>query len=207
MFRLSVKFGLPERKGWPFFESIIEPSNRATTPTYRWTIKALNSDYRSGETSLTLLEEDYVMIYFGMVFKPFSPFFEIFNEVLGRMEANGLMQLYRESFYFFAQKRKLEDIGPQILTMDHLRVGFLACCVPLILSVIAFIGEKVWSRFVIAVEKYLQRVCRKKLNLIFRVLRSSVEDILYEPEDFLLATSEESLDEGSDDLNIIEIFD
>lgn len=37
--------------------------------------------------------------------------------------------------------KAIEDIGPQVLTMDHLAVAFIACTVPLILAVLVFVSE------------------------------------------------------------------
>ena len=70
------------------------------------------------------------------------------------MEPNGLMEHWRRLQSYSITK--LEEVGPQVLTMDHLRIGFLACCIPLALAVIAFIGECAWSKYV--------AVCKKSSN-------------------------------------------
>ena len=137
-----------------FFNAIAEPSNRVTLITYKWIIKAIEHEkYRSGTTSVVVLEEDYKLLYAGMMFRAFCPYLEIYNQILGMMESNGQMEYWRQNFYYPPSPPKPEDIGPQVLTMDHLRIGFLACCIPAVLSIFAFIGELVWSRIVISVKK------------------------------------------------------
>ena len=71
--------------------------------------------------------------------------------MIAKMEANGLMERWRKLQSF--SNTKVEDIGPQILTMDHLRLGFLACCIFMVLAIIAFTGEHGWLRFVPFVKK------------------------------------------------------
>ena len=58
------------------------------------------------------------------------------------MEPNGLMSHWRRLRSF--STTKIEEIGPQVLTMDHLKLGFLACCIPMVLA----ISEFAWSRIV-----------------------------------------------------------
>ena len=118
--------------------------------------------YHTGKTSLVILEEDYKMMYDGYVFKNFSPYFETFNEMLGWMESFGFMAFWRRNFIYSLHSRS-EEIGPQVLTMDHLRVGFFVCLVPLGFSVFAFIIELIVSRFLKLILN-LRFVCIKKQN-------------------------------------------
>ena len=143
LFRLKVAFDIPDdyEHFWGFFDIISEPTNRATTLTFRHTIKRIQEDFYSSEIpSLVLLEEDYKMIYAGIYFRAFSPFFETYNEMLGWMETFGFIELWRRRAEYNLQS-KSEEIGPQVLTMDHLRVGFLACLIPLTISAFAFFVE------------------------------------------------------------------
>ena len=140
---------------------ISEPSNRAATtaePTYIESVQHI--DYRSGKTSLQFLDEPYKLVYSGVVFKKSGSFVEVFNEMVAKMEPNGLMERWRrfESY----SRTKFEEVGPQVLTMDHLKLGFLACCISMVLAIIAFIGESAWSRFVTSCRKSSND--QKKLN-------------------------------------------
>ena len=93
---------------------------------------------------MTLMEEDYKMMHYRIVFKSFSPYFEVYNEVLGWMESKGFMSFWRQKYDYYLQR--IEDMGPQVLTMDHLKDRFLACLVQLTLSVIVFIRELLMSK-------------------------------------------------------------
>ena len=146
-----------QQEFWNFFNVISEPANKATLVTMKWSIKKIQAkDYRSGETSLALLEEDYMTVPMGMRFTKFSPLFEIYNKMLGLMESNGLMEYWRQTFKP-SSLLKVENIGPEVLTMDHLKVGFLTCLIPLILSIIAFVGEKITSKLVPTFRKLFER--------------------------------------------------
>ena len=126
-------------------EIISEPSNCATTFTRQETVKEIEHVvYRSGTTSLKLLPEPYKFLFEGVIFKNWSPLLETFNNMLAKLEPNGLMEYWRRFNAY--STTKIDEIGPQVLTMDHLKLGFLACCIPMILAVIAFIGEVALSK-------------------------------------------------------------
>ena len=133
-------------------ELISEPSNHATTLVPRNVIDDIQRhSYRSGITSLQILEEDYITLRIGLFFDEFSPFFEVYNEVQFWLESNGVMEKWRRDITL--RKSKQEELGPQVLTMDHLAIGFLACLIPAILSVVAFVGELAWSESLTAFKK------------------------------------------------------
>lgn len=123
---------------------VAEPANRGTTLTYPYLLLSINNNkFRSGQSSLTLLEESYVVTGFSLAFWPFSPFFETFNERILDLLSNGIIDHWFGEFEN-AQgfKRKVTvDIGPQVLTMEHLEIGFIFCLVAATFSVIAFMCE------------------------------------------------------------------
>ena len=103
-----------------------EPSNRVATDDYRYELNYIEKHaYRSGITSLSALDEDYITYYSGVVFKHFSPYFETFNDVKIWFESNGIMEKWRWDTHYLSKKS--DKLGPQVLTMDHLRIGFLTC--------------------------------------------------------------------------------
>lgn len=58
------------------------------------------------------------------------------------MHSSGLIQYWiNELFNPKGLKVKSEDIEPQVLTMEHVTVGFLVCLCPLASSIIIFIFE------------------------------------------------------------------
>lgn len=104
----------------------------------------LNSQsYILGLSSLHLIESlSFGFNTLGLAIRAYSPLYENFNIELEQMHSNGLAPKFLNDFiYPKGRIQKTDEIGPQILTMDDLNVAFLFCCVPLILSAIAFVGE------------------------------------------------------------------
>lgn len=103
----------------------------------------LNSAFRSGVTSLALLKDSTYKTYFrSITFRPYHPYFEMFNEKIGELISGGILQhLYRKKLNPKSQFFVEENIGPQILTMEHLEMGFAICLIPLTKAIIAFIFE------------------------------------------------------------------
>lgn len=102
----------------------------------------VNAKYRNGISSLHALDEIEDVRHIGLAFAPFSPFFGEFNEQIGRMMSAGFFNFWvPASAIKVSWKEKAEDIGPQVLTMDHMAVALIASLLPLTLAVIAFIAE------------------------------------------------------------------
>lgn len=97
--------------------------------------------YRSGFSSLSLLEDGFDSSFVGFNFKSFCPFYETFKSRLDQMTSAGIILRIVDNFFHFKSNQKKMEIGPQVLTMEHLAVGFLICLIPLALSIVAFVGE------------------------------------------------------------------
>ena len=93
------------------------------------------NDYRYGISSLLTLDSNYLLAFKCFAYNMQSPFYEIFTNFTSYAFDGGLL-LWKKY-----RKPLEEDPGPQILSMDHLGIGFLFCLVPLTLSIIAFICE------------------------------------------------------------------
>ena len=146
------------------FDHIAEPANRITIALNRVGINELEKlEYRSGTSSLQILDENYVKLLIGMIFKDFSPFFETFNEVLGWLESNGMMEKLRQDSKIL--RREPEKLGPQILTIYQLRLGFLACLIVAALSFAAFFGELMWSRLIVTFQEKMQKAVEEKWEI------------------------------------------
>ena len=154
IFRLKVAFDLSvESDGLEFLNAVAEPSNCVTQLNLKYIVDFIQlKKYRRGAVSVVMLEDDWIMLYSGIIFKAFSPFFDIYNENLGLLESNGRMGCWRWCSEY-PTKPKVDEIGPQVLKLDHLWVGFLACLIPLALSPLVFAFE-ILSRF-------LLRLCSK----------------------------------------------
>lgn len=120
-----------------------EPENKVTmmvTPSF---VTYLSTAYlRAGLTSLTLLPETVITLMSGMPFKYHSPFYEEFNQKIGEMMSVGLTQHWFDRQINEKGVKKVEDSEEtQVLSMDHLTIGFQICLVPLCLSVFVFFVE------------------------------------------------------------------
>lgn len=137
-------------------EIIVEPTNKATIVLFPGLLfQAFNTEYRSGCSSLIVLDETIRLSFMGIEFKPFSPFFEAFTEQIDWMIAAGLTQLWYSNLINPKNlKRTEEEIGPQILTMEHLAVAFKVCLAPLILSVFVFAVEVSITRIKVVLRKH-----------------------------------------------------
>lgn len=99
--------------------------------------------YRSGISSLHILERPTSLTFYGIPLKPYSPFNHLLNDIVLRLAAAGIFENdYKNFYYSNGHKRTLqEDIGPQVLTMEHVEIGFLVCLIPCFLSIVAFVLE------------------------------------------------------------------
>jgi hypothetical protein len=147
-FRLPLKYCDLEFFGCLDFVS--EPANRGTIAVSHEFLDFIHrSEYRDGFSSLSILDESLGLITYGMVFRPFNPFFEMLNEKLHQMISSGVMKLWHD----FQKNRKmlmksgLKVIGPEVLTLEHLWIGFVFCSIPLFISMVTFCLEHWHKRF------------------------------------------------------------
>ena len=162
------------------FNIAAEPSNNSTVGSNRGTLAYYidNRAYRSGTTSLTYLEENIKLYYTGILFNVSSPLIEVYNEKLEWLKTGGLLDYWKLYEYL---PPKLEEIGPQVLTLDHLLVAFLLCLAPFSLCFAAFIAELIWSRIATSYMKYSQKpIMSRKTKM-----NAKVSQIL-KPEEFLI---------------------
>jgi hypothetical protein len=119
--------------------------------------------YRSGHSSLIMLSpETFKSRFLHFMFPPFCPFFDEFNEKIHRMVSSGLVRQWElDEIDPRRYKKSYEEIGPQVLTMEHIAVGFMICMVPLGLSIITFIFELLHFKFIFTKKKKSRRSTRK----------------------------------------------
>lgn len=94
-----------------------------------------------------------------MKFRVHSPLFKMVRDLSFRMMDAGILPIELPEFFENYKEGEPEDIGPQVLTMDHLGIGFLACLVPLTMSCVAFLGE-------VLIGWYFRRILRRKMKKI-----------------------------------------
>lgn len=101
--------------------------------------------YRSGKSSLEMLNENVAPVFVLFAISHFSPFLEEFDEKIQILKEAGLCPYRLISNTDHSYKFDLHDtvVPPLVLSVEDLGIGFLVCLVPLTLSVVAFIMELV----------------------------------------------------------------
>lgn len=97
--------------------------------------------YRSnhGITSLKLMEEKMAFVPISFHFLRGHFLVEEYNEIIRRLRDAGITDFWYN--FLIRKNEKVEPSGSEVLTLDHLYVGFAACIFPLALSIVTFIFE------------------------------------------------------------------
>lgn len=99
-------------------------------------------EYRTGTSSLLRLKENGGTYFGAFYFYHFSPFYESFNNMMGDLTSGGILDLWDKYINNRRDiKSKIDVIGPQVLTLEHLSTGFFICLILLVLSVVVFMLE------------------------------------------------------------------
>jgi len=105
-------------------------------------IKMLESLYRNGKSSLKIIPKPITIFPVAIPFKNFSPLYVEFNEKIDQMISSGIIDnIFRKIYDKKPPTRKVEEIGPQVLTLNHLEICFYAFLTPLLASVTVFFVE------------------------------------------------------------------
>lgn len=111
-----------------------------------------------------LLKSRLFLKTFGMMFPRNHKLFSIFDTKVQQLFEAGLIDHYASEYYKDVMNQKLfahlYQRGPEVLTLQHLKAGFMVCFVPFSLSVIAFLSE-----WIIKFKEYL--VCNYILIAYF----------------------------------------
>lgn len=128
---------------------ISDPSNNAFTFISAFEMIYILNELRSGNPSFVIIDDKWKTIFIGVQFKKYCPFYQVFNEKMGIFASAGI---FDQTYYLKTKKRGLtwkdETIGPQVLTLDDLWVGFVIHVVFLGISTIVFFIEIIptWVR-------------------------------------------------------------
>lgn len=110
------------------------------------------------------MEENYFTILKAFLFKRSASFLvEPFNEKLGRLASAGIRSEKAVISSVSAVLPKvIDEIGPQVLTIDHLYLGFLVVILLLLLCIVVFFVEvlvakvkKLWLEHCLPIFPYL----------------------------------------------------
>lgn len=117
-------------------------------------------NYRSGVSSV-LVQQESAGTYYGVyIFQRFNPFYEAINNMMINLAAGGIYEFCEKNFHNpKGLNMKIDGTGPQILTMEHLMVGFHIWLVPLIISMIVFgleIAAKYYKKFMPNMKNFLR---------------------------------------------------
>lgn len=121
-------------------DSVAEPENKLTMVIPSRIILSINNHFRSGFSSLLFVDENFQSFFFGFAFRRFSPYLQIMDEKMIELIEAGFIQHWME-WKLRSGKTTAEEIGPQVLTMEHLKPSFVICLIPIIISGVAFLVE------------------------------------------------------------------
>lgn len=105
--------------------------------------------YRSGKTSLKILDYNVGTQFITFPLTPFDPFYEEFRETILKLIEAGIcpFRLNGKMVDRVLRRNRLnENVPPLVLTLEDLGVGFIVCSIPLCLSVAAFLFELLISK-------------------------------------------------------------
>lgn len=127
--------------------------------------KLHNLQYYSGTSSILVLKENIETVFFATTFTKFDPFIEIHNKMMGRLADSGILNLFYAVHVNpkgFVSKN--DEIGPQVLTMDHLMIGFQICLAVMVASFVAFVVE-------ITLKRYQNITMKIKVKVVSKMLK------------------------------------
>lgn len=103
--------------------------------------------FHSGQASFSVLEENFFTLFSTYLVLPkYSPFYETLEEKTHQLRSSGIIQRKLKTSvnprgFSLSSTSVVNDIGPQVLTLEHLEISFLICFLPLALGVAAFFCE------------------------------------------------------------------
>lgn len=125
----------------------VEPENKKTILLSLEYLKYTERfTYRNGKSSFSILSEELRPLHLTFAMKPFSPFYEKFDETIQRLCQGGfcperLAMLHPRQILYKDRNMENDKIPPLVLSMDDLGIGFVVCSIPLTFSVIVFVAE------------------------------------------------------------------
>jgi hypothetical protein len=121
-------------------DAVTEPENRygfISTPNL---MKTLNKDeYRYGVSSIFVADVDITPMWFGYTMKPLVK--EIISTKAAHLQEAGILSYKINSAFMKDFETKPEEIGPQVLSLQHLEAGFVVILCLLGFSVAVFAVE------------------------------------------------------------------
>jgi hypothetical protein len=120
---------------------LVEPEHRTAfinSPSFL--LSVYKKRYRFGVSSIFVADEDFSPpLCYGIASN--IALKEIVHLKASQINEAGIIRFLIKDFTQEISKMKPKDIGPQVLTLNHLEASFVIICVLLILSVFAFVVE------------------------------------------------------------------
>jgi hypothetical protein len=122
------------------FKNVVEPENRYAFVASPFKMEMnFKLYYRSGVSSFHEADENILPIYFGFIMHPALK--DIIHLKASQLHEAGIISHLFKKHLLENFKRKLNAIGPQVLTLKHLGAGFVLIVALLVLSFVAFAVE------------------------------------------------------------------
>lgn len=108
----------------------------------RYLTQSEHQSHRTGVSSFVLLDEAIRTLHFLFINKKNSPYEKLLERKTAQCLEGGLVASWIDVTYTIGgEKRTAEEIGPQVLTMEHLEIGFIVWLVPLAFCLLVFAIE------------------------------------------------------------------
>lgn len=148
-----------------FYQTVAEPANKIAVTTKASVLSQVHNNhyyyYRSGVSSLLILKENVETLFHGIFFSGFNPFYDSFMNLTGGLADGGFFNYWDDmTINPKGFKMKIEEIGPQVLTMEHLMICFKICLGSSIICTIVFVAE-------VGIEIFI-KVSAKKTKATFK---------------------------------------
>lgn len=95
--------------------------------------------HRQGLTSLKLMEEKTGTLPMSFYLPRGHFLIDAYNDVIRRLRDAGITEYWEN--YYLRRNEKIEDLGPQVLTLEQLAVCFYVSMFPLTFAFVAFFFE------------------------------------------------------------------
>lgn len=142
-FHCRLKQKIIDKRTLEILHFCADPENKATMfTTVAYLASINNHKFRSWFSSVELLDGNFEFSMHGITLKLYSLIFEEFNDQVFEMMSNGLTQRWvNDQINLKGLKRKADSVGPQVLTMENLSIGFQICFCMMSIACITFFVE------------------------------------------------------------------
>jgi hypothetical protein len=125
------------------FSVFAEYENKVTMITLRKFMQIALLQSANKVSSVYFINENTATMHFSLMFPKLNPLNKIFISTIDRLIESGHVLQFERNWNFVDGSRLLNEQQPQVLTMDHIGVCFVAIMVFLGLSCVVFVLEHI----------------------------------------------------------------